>query len=135
MRFERRESRTLRRTDKHRFAERPDGFDTKSQRHEGTNPNYFVSSCLRDQPSARVALTGLESNAPVAGADFQELPTIAELALERPAFAIAIAVAVNLELVPDRSVAGMRVEVGAEVRRQVERDPAVAGGHRPVVLH
>src|SRR4029077_4336853 len=54
---------------------------------------------------------------------------------QRAAFRVTVALRIQLQLVPDRSVAGMRVEVGAEVRGQVERDAAVAGGHRPVVLH
>src|SRR5258708_12363988 len=88
-----------------------------------------------DDPGWPRRLTGLEPDRAVAGPDAQRLATSPEPALQGPALLVPIAVRRQIQVASDRSVARMRVELGAETGRQVDRDPAVAGRHRPVVLH
>src|SRR5215510_9147370 len=76
-------------------------------------------------------LTRFQSDVAVAGADLEGLAPVADFASQRAAARVA-AVGRDLQIAADRSVAGMRVELGVEVGRQVDRNPAVARGHRPV---
>src|SRR5689334_6369068 len=73
-------------------------------------------------------------NASVARANAKQLAARAQA----PLYAAAIvfrAGARDLDLAANGSIARVRVELGVEVRGQVERDAAVARGDRPVVLH
>src|SRR5450759_3863556 len=84
----------------------------------------------------RASAAGFQPDAAIPGADAQRLAAGPESPLDRATAArLVAALSGQPQLVSDRAVAGVRVELGAEVGRQVDRDAAVAGRHRPVISH